>query len=74
MTTPEHNDAIAYFLSFCVEIYKNAHSLTGEEASGVLSSSGAMDFLESNYGVIHTQGPQWILEEIEEYLSNHKSA
>lgn len=38
----------------------------------ILSESGALDYLERNYEVIHTQSPQWILEEIEEYLRNHK--
>jgi len=73
MTDLEHKDAIAFFLSFCVEIYKNVHSLTGDEASVVLADSGAFTFLEDNYEVLHTQSPQWILEEIEEYLSNHNT-
>ncbi len=63
---------IAYFLAFCVEIYKNAHSLSGNEASTVLSGSGALDYLEENYDVIHTQSHHWILADIEEYLSTHK--
>lgn len=63
---------IAYFLAFCVEIYKNAHSLSGDEASTVLSESGALDYLEENYDVIHTQSHHWILADIDEYLSIHK--
>lgn len=69
MSIAANNDAMAYFLSFCIELYKNAHAISGEEASRVLAASGAMEFLASNYEVIHTQSPQWILEEIEEYLS-----
>ena len=72
MNNNETNDAIAYFLAFCVEIYKNAHSLSGEEASAELSESGAMKYLEENYDVIHTQSHHWILADIEEYLSTHK--
>lgn len=69
----EHNinASIAYFLTFCVEIYKNAHSLSGEEASKLLSESGALDYLEENYEVIHTQSHHWILSDIEEYISTH---
>ncbi len=74
MTELQHNDSIAFFLSFCVEIYKNAHSLTGEEAFVVLDDSGALKWLESNYDVIHTQSHHWILEEIEDYLLTHKTA
>ncbi len=71
MKSNQDNNAIAYFLAFCVEIYKNAHSLTGDEASTVLSESGALDYLEDNYDVIHTQSHHWILADIEEYLSTY---
>ena len=72
MENKEYKDAIAYFLTFCVEIYKNAHSLSGEEALTVLSESNALKYLEENYDVIHTQSHHWILADIEEYLSTHK--
>lgn len=72
MDNMECKDAIAYFLTFCVEIYKNAHSLSGKEALTLLSDSGALDYLEKNYDVIHTQGHHWILADIEDYLSSHK--
>lgn len=67
--TMNNNDSIAYFLSFCVEIYKDAHSLSGEEASSLLLESGAIDYLKENYDVIHTQSHHWILSDLEEYLS-----
>lgn len=73
MNNDGYKDAIAYFLAFCVEIYKNAHSLSGEEASAVLSESGALEYLEENYDVVHTQSHHWILADIEEYLSTHKT-
>lgn len=70
--TMNNNDSIAYFLSFCVEIYKDAHSLSGEEASSLLLESGALDYLKENYDVIHTQSYHWILSDLEEFLSNTK--
>lgn len=63
-------DTIPLFLSFCIEQYKNTKSITGEEAMEILSAGGVLDYLESNYEVIHTQSPQWIVEEIEEYLNS----
>lgn len=63
-------DTIPLFLSFCIEQYKTAHAITGAEAMNRLLECGALDYLESNYEVIHTQSPQWIMEEIEEYVSN----
>jgi len=64
-------DAIPLFLSFCIEQYKNAKGLSGAEAMEILLKTGALDYLERHYEVIHTQSPQWIREEIEEYLSTH---
>lgn len=64
-------DTIPLFLSFCVEQYKAAHGLTGREAMERLLVCGAFDYLEDNYEVLHSQSPQWILEEIEDYVNKH---
>lgn len=64
-------DTIPLFISFCIEQYKNAKSITGHESMKILSETGALNYLADNYEVLHTQSPQWILEEIEEYLTNH---
>ncbi len=70
--TRKHNCDIAYFLSFCIEIYKNANDMRGAEVSNLFSKTGLTTFLAENFESIHTQSPQWILEEINEYLSLHK--
>lgn len=66
-------DTIPLFLSFCIEQYKNAKGLSGHEAMEVLQKVGALDYLERNYEVLHTQGHKWLIEEIDEYIQNHKS-
>lgn len=68
----KQNDDIAYFVAFCIEIYKNAKGMAGGAVSRLFSETGLTDFLVDNFESIHTQGPQWILEEINEYLSTHK--
>ena len=72
MTELEYKDTIAFFLSFCIEIYKRAHDISGEKASRILSDSGAINYLQANYEPIHTQAPQWILEGIEDFMLNRK--
>lgn len=37
-----------------------------------LSAFGTLEYLKENYEVIHTQSPQWIIEEIEEFIIKHK--
>lgn len=59
---------ISYFVSFCIEQYKNSKHLTGDEAMRQLDSYGVLDYLADNYEMLHTQGHQWILEDIEEFI------
>ena len=59
---------IAYFISFCIEQYKEAKHMPGTEAMQVLSKYGVLEFLEDNYEPLHTQSRQWILEEIDEFI------
>lgn len=59
---------IAYFIAFCVETYKNAHNISGAEASTVFSDHGVMNYLSENFEVLHTQSPGWILAEIEDFI------
>jgi hypothetical protein len=69
----DRKDTIPLFLAFCVEQYKNAQKISGERAYNALKDTGALNYLEHNYEVIHTQSPQWILEEINEYVNNHQN-
>lgn len=72
MTEEEYRDAVVYFLSFCIENYKNSHSLTGEEAMTRLAEVDALGWLEDNYEILHTQSHRRILEEIEDYIVNRQ--
>ena len=65
---------IAYFVSFCVEQYKSAKGLSGEEAMNVLNRYGVLEYLEECYEPLHTQGKQWLLEEIDEFINIRKGA
>lgn len=61
-------DDVAFFLAFCVEIYKNAHNISGAEAAAVFFKHGVMEYLSDNFDVLHTQSPTWILAEIDDYI------
>ena len=63
-------DDTAYFIAFCVETYKNAHNISGAEASAVFSDHGVMEYLSENFDVLHTQSPGWILAEIEDFIKD----
>lgn len=65
-----YNEDIAYFIAFCVEIYKNANNLSGSEVCDLFEQHNVMDYLADNFEVLHTQSPQWILDEITELVSD----
>lgn len=62
----------AYFISFCIEQYKHAKGLTGEEAMRELNRYGVLEYLEEHFEVLHTQSRQWLLADIEEFMNIRK--
>ena len=67
----KHQD-IAYFISFCIEQYKNAKGLTGEQAMRTLDEYGVLEYLEEHFDVLHTQSHQWIMGDIDEFIDIRK--
>lgn len=63
---------LIYFLSFCIEQYKHKYQLTGENVVSLFEHYGVLIYLEHNYEVIHTQGYQWIMDEIDEFIRDKK--
>ena len=61
---------IAYFLSFCMEQYKNKHQISGEEVATLFEQYGVLPYLEDNFEVLHTQGHRWLMDEIDEWINN----
>ena len=43
---------IAYFVSFCIEQYKNAKHLTSAEAIDLLSHYQVLDYLSDHYEIL----------------------
>lgn len=64
---------IAYFVSFCIEQYKNAKHLAGAETLQLLDKYKVLDYLSEHYEILHTQSRQWILEDIEEFIKLRKN-
>ena len=66
------NQDIAYFLSFCIEQYKNEKRLNGMEVLNTFNKYGVLDYLNNHFEILHTQNRQWILEDIDEYINTRK--
>lgn len=59
---------IALFVAFCIEEYRAAKGMSGEQVLDLFSKYGLVDYLSEFYDVLHTQGRQWLIEEIDEYI------
>ena len=68
MKNKEHD--IAYFLSFCIELYGKKHQLSGNEVVALFDRDEGLPYLEENFEALHTQGHQWLMEEINERINN----
>lgn len=62
-------DKISYFIAFCIEQYKTAKRMKGEDVANLFFDKGVDRFLTDNYEVLHTQSHQWLIEEIDDYLN-----
>jgi hypothetical protein len=65
-----NEERVIEFLSFCIENFKVKHSLHGREVAILFKQSGVLEFVSNGYEVLHTQGKEYILEEIEIFLKN----
>ena len=63
---------IAYFLSFCIEQYGEKHQLSGDEVVSLFDRYEVLPYLKENFEVLHTQGYQWLMEEIDELIKNRR--
>lgn len=63
---------IAYFLSFCIEQYKNEKEMNGAEVLETFARYGLLDYLNNHFEILHTQSRQWILEDIDEFINARK--
>lgn len=68
----KQKQAIAYFISFCIEQYKEKNHISGSETMEVFNRNGLLDYLEAHYEPLHTQSRQWILEEIDELIKERQ--
>ena len=63
-----HRAKVAEFISFCIEMFAKAKRLSGERVAAIFASCGAIDYLDSGYDLLHTQGEGWLVADLDEFL------
>jgi len=60
-----------WFLASCVELYKDEKGLSGQEAYSYLRKTGAIEYIIKSWEGLHTTGPLYIIDSIDEYIRAH---
>ena len=62
----------AMFVSFCIEQYAKAKNMSPEDVVNLFEQYGITEHFCEFYDVLHTQGHNWLIEEIDEMINNRK--
>ena len=62
------NKKINDFVVFCIESYKVKKNLDGETVCVIFEKYGVFDYLKDGYDMLHTQGEEWLMNDIDEFL------
>lgn len=63
-----YNANILLFFSFCLEKYKVFAHISAEETLFIFHKYRVFDYLCESFDVLHTQGENYIIEEIDEFI------
>lgn len=66
------NDKVVEFIAFCIENYKIQKGLAGRETKFLFDKYGLIDYLLNGYEVLHTQGKEYIMRDIDDFIENRK--
>ncbi|MBQ9366386.1 MAG: DUF3791 domain-containing protein [Victivallales bacterium] len=61
---------VTEFVVFCIEMYAQAHQLSGVKVAVVFENAGLLHYLSSCYQELHANGKEWLLNTIDEFLKN----
>lgn len=70
MDESDNKARVLKFVLFCVEMYAQRGEISGRIVMDKFSDHGVIDFLRDGYDVLHTQGREYILSEIDIFLKN----
>jgi hypothetical protein len=57
-----------WFLASCIELYKENKGWPGQKTYNYLAQTGALDFIIDSWDGLHTTGPLYIIDSIDDYI------
>lgn len=61
------------FLIFCIEQYKAAKNLTGNQVMDLFNKYGVSEYIVSCFEALHTTGANYIIEDIDLYIEARRA-
>jgi len=59
------------FIVYCIETYKGKKNIDGRTVYQKFKETGAIEYIDNNYGALHTFGDDHIVWNIDEFIKNH---
>jgi hypothetical protein len=60
------------FLIYCLEIYKTAKHLSGNEVVSLFATYDVFNYIDKYYEALHTTSADYTIEDIDEYISSRR--
>ena len=60
------------FYTYCLENYAIRKQISGMRAWAIFKESGADEYVIDNYDLLHTQGLEYVLDDIQRYINRRK--
>lgn len=64
--------AVFEFYAYCLENYATRKQISGMRAWVLFKETGAGDYIIANYDLLHTQGIEYILDDIQRFINRRK--
>ena len=61
------------FIIYCIERYRQIKGLTGAEVIALFNQYGIMEFVRQFFELLHINGDEYIVKEIDDYIVEQKS-
>ena len=70
----ENDSKIYKFIIFCLEHYRHFKNLTAMQALSIFRETDVFQYLTEGYEVLHTQGRDYLVRDIDEFILNHSTS
>ncbi|WP_296012595.1 DUF3791 domain-containing protein [uncultured Treponema sp.] len=62
----------AQFISWCIEEYAAENKKKSKDVAVFFNQAGVLDFLEKNWEILHSQGRNYILGSINDFIKSQE--